>query len=102
MENKVKNFGEVEAVLGKSIDAFTKIVGNIRVNYIMDEFFDGKDELKFRRSGKTLVTIYLKDGMFTVLVIFGKEERNKFENDHKKFSKYINDYYKNHCCPVYH
>jgi len=95
MENLVKNFGEVEAILGKSIEAFVIIVGNIRINYIMDEYFDGKNELKFRRSGKTLVTIYLKDGMFTVLVIFGKEERIKFENDHKKFSKYINDHYKN-------
>ena len=37
--------------------AFEQIVGFIRSNYVMDEFFDGKNEIKFRRSGKTLVTI---------------------------------------------
>jgi hypothetical protein len=95
MDNTVKSFEEISTVLGKSVDAFIKIIGYIRVNYVMDEYFDGKDELKFRRSGKTLVTFYIKDGMFTVLLIFGKDERTKFENETKKYSKYINDYYKN-------
>ena len=94
METTVKSFEEISIVLGKSVDAFIKIIGKIRVNYIMDEIFDGNNELKFRRSGKTLVTFYIKDGMFTVLIIFGKEERIKFENEYNNFSKYISDYYK--------
>ncbi|GHU21690.1 hypothetical protein FACS1894172_21270 [Spirochaetia bacterium] len=95
METILKSFEELSTVLGKSVDVFIKIIGKIRVNYIMDEIFDGNNELKFRRSGKTLVTFYIKDGMFTVLIIFGKEERIKFENGYNNFSKYINDYYKN-------
>ncbi|GHV15738.1 hypothetical protein FACS189493_0030 [Spirochaetia bacterium] len=95
MEAMVKSFEEISTALGKSVDAFIKIIGRIRVNYIMDEIFDVNNELKFRQSGKTLVTFYIKDGMFTVLIIFGKEECIKFENEYNNFSKYINDYYKN-------
>ena len=36
------------------------LVGSLRKLYIMDELWDDKSELKFRRSGKTLVTLYLK------------------------------------------
>lgn len=52
MENAVRNFDAIKTVLDKSADAFIKIVESIRVNYFMDEFFNGNNELKFRRSGK--------------------------------------------------
>ena len=74
---------------------FEQIVGFIRSNYVMDEFFDGKNEIKFRRSGKTLVTIIMKDFKFTTLIIFGKDEREKFDNMRTKFSNYICNYYDN-------
>jgi hypothetical protein len=74
---------------------FEQIVGFIRSNYVMDEFFDGKNEIKFRHSGKTLVTIIMKDFKFTTLIIFGKDEREKFDNMHTKFSNYICNYYDN-------
>ena len=94
MENTIISFNEISTLLGESRDAFVKIIGNIRVNYIIDEYFEGKKELKFRRNGKTLVTFYFNEGVFTVLIIFGKKERAKFENENKKFSKYIIDHYK--------
>ena len=93
MIENIKNFHETEIQLSKSADAFVKIVGFIRTYYVMDEFWDGKDELKFRRSGKTLVTIYIKDGFFTVLLIFGKKEREKFEQSSYNFSDTIKHYY---------
>ena len=73
MDLPVKSFEEIEPILGKASEAFIKLMGFVRVNYIMDEFWDGKNELKFRRSGKTLITIYIKDNTFTVFIIFGKE-----------------------------
>ena len=106
MEPILKSFDDVEAVLGKSIGAFEKIVEYIRTNYDMEEIFtiynrkDGKNELKFRRSGKTLVTFYIKEKMFTVLIIFGEKEREIFENEQEKYSKYIRDYYAN--TKIYH
>lgn len=74
-------------------DIWADIVGYIREYYIMDELWDEKEELKFRRSGKTLVTLYLKDDKVVALVIFGKAEREKFEQVQCEFSGYINNYY---------
>ena len=71
------------------------LVGSLRSLYIMDELWDDKSEFKFRRSGKTLVTLYLKPDKVTALVIFGKAEREKFDLCHDDFSTYIQGYYDN-------
>lgn len=36
-------------------------------------------EYKYRRGGKTLCSLYAKSGCFGFMIIFGKEERAKFE-----------------------
>jgi hypothetical protein len=101
VEPTLKSFDDVEVVLGKSIGAFEKIVEYIRTSYDMEEVFtiydrkDGKNELKFRKSGKTLVTFYIKEKLFTVLIIFGKNEREIFEIEQVKYSEYIMDCYTN-------
>lgn len=69
----IKPFSEVEAILKSSTQAWIDIIGYIRTSYVMDEFYDGKNELKFRKSGKTLVTFYLYDSYFTILIIYGKK-----------------------------
>lgn len=56
----VKSREQLNPIIGKSVAALDKILSFIRMNYIMDEYWDGKDELKFRRGGKTLATIYMK------------------------------------------
>lgn len=91
----IKSFGEVEPILGNSAPAFIELLGYIRTHYAMDELWDGRDELKFRRSGKTLVTFYVHDGYFTVLMIYGKQERLAFEEKQDEFPSDIQDYYKN-------
>ena len=95
MTEEIKNFNEVEAQLKKSSEAWIKIVGYIRSNYIMDEIWDGNNELKFRHSAKTLATLYIKEGYFTVLIIFGKNEREAFELSQNEYSEYILNYYNN-------
>lgn len=65
----------------------------IRGKYRLDEIGDGKDELKFKQGQKTIVTIYLHDDKFTFLIIFGKKERELFEIQKSKFSKYVCDCY---------
>ncbi len=52
-------------------------------------------EVKYRRSGRTLCAFYVKNGQFTVLVIFGKAEREKFELSQKEFSPEIIELYNN-------
>lgn len=69
------------------------LVGFIRTHYIVDEIWDGHSELKFRRSGKTLMTLYLKPDKVSVLIILGKSERESFELQFFNFSEYINRRY---------
>jgi hypothetical protein len=91
----IKPFSEVKSMLKSATQAWVDIVGYIRTHYVMDELFDGKNELKFRRSGKTLVTFYIREGYFTILIIYGKKERALFEERQAEFPQYLTDYYKN-------
>ncbi|SEW43535.1 DUF3788 family protein [[Clostridium] fimetarium] len=75
----IKPFNEIERVLNNSASAWIKLVGYINTNYIMDERWNDKDELKFKKRGKTLATFYVRDGYFLLLLIFGKQERTVFE-----------------------
>jgi hypothetical protein len=40
-----------------------------------------KDELKFRRGGKTILTVCIRDDHFDFILIFGKAERKRFEQE---------------------
>ena len=72
-----------------------EIMRFMRGKYALDEIGNGKDELKFRRSGKTILTIYIRENQFDFLVIFGKAEQERFEAEKKKFPKKIQEIYDN-------
>ncbi len=65
----------------------------MRGNYLLDEQSNGKNELKFRQGKKTILTINIYDDKFIFLMIFGKAERDKFEQERDLFSKEMQDYY---------
>ncbi|MCL2285807.1 MAG: DUF3788 family protein [Firmicutes bacterium] len=65
----------------------------MRGKYVADEISNGKDELKFRRGGKTIVAIYTRDDHFAFLVIFGKAEREVFEQRRSEFPQKIQEIY---------
>ena len=67
----------------------------MRGKYIADEIGDGNDTLRFRRGGKTILTIYIRDDRYDFHVIFGKAEREKFENVRHEFSQELQDIYDN-------
>ena len=67
----------------------------MRGTYALDEVGDGKDELKFRRGGKTILTVYKREDRFDFLVIFGKVEREKFEAERDSYPQSIRDIYDN-------
>ena len=50
MEKQLKSFEEVKALLKNSTAAWDEIIEYIRTNYVVDELWDGKDELKFRQA----------------------------------------------------
>ena len=65
----------------------------MRGKYALDEVSDGKDELKFRRGGRTVLTIYIRDDRYDFLIIFGKVERTEFEAQQTEFSPAIRALY---------
>jgi hypothetical protein len=51
--------------------------------------------IRYRRSGKTLITFYPKKDELTVLIIFGKREVEKFKNSKEDFSTEIGELFEN-------
>lgn len=103
MMSEVKSYEEIAPILGESKTAWEKLIGYIRVYYIMDErWTTGKstgklsayrDELKFRHGGKTLVTLYVRESFFKVVIVLGKDERAKYEERQPEFSDSIRKIY---------
>ena len=96
MINKTKPYSEVEAKLGKASSAWEKLTGYIRFNYEMDEdWWEGNpnhkhhSNLRFRRGGKTLVTLCIRQGYFITAIVLGQDERDKFEEKRKEFGDVI-------------
>ncbi len=73
-------------LLGKSLfDVWQELCSTIDEKYEMDRIWDtgGKNwtyEYKYRRGGKTLCSLYAKDNCIGFTIIFGKDERMKFED----------------------
>jgi hypothetical protein len=51
--------------------------------------------IRYRRSGKTLITFYPKKDELTVLIIFGKKEVEKFVNSKDDFSPEVVELFEN-------
>ena len=72
-------------LLGQSLfEVWQALCSAIDEKYEMDRLWDtgGKNwtyEYKYRRGGKTLCSLYAKDNCFGFMIIFGKDERTKFE-----------------------
>jgi hypothetical protein len=64
--------GDFESFLGGAYPAFIRLVGYIRVHYVMDEIWNGTNNLEFKKGGKSLIVLELKEGKFNALVIYGK------------------------------
>jgi len=92
-----KSYEEAKFALGEAKLAWEKLIDFIRTNYTMDELYtEGKstgklnnycNELKFRRGGKTLITLYARDGFFIVSIVLGKTEREVFDRERENFSE---------------
>ena len=50
--------------------------------------------IKLKKSGKTLCTVYPKEGYFTVLVVIGMKEKEATESNHKRKIGWRNDEYR--------
>ncbi|MCL2362976.1 MAG: DUF3788 domain-containing protein [Defluviitaleaceae bacterium] len=93
MDKAIKPYAQVKEMLGKASIPWEKLTGYIRFKYIMDEVWDeGKptnkhyNNLRFRRGGKTLITLCIRDGYFIACIVLGKDEREKFDEEREQFS----------------
>ncbi len=74
-------------------------------NYEMEALWDnggkyGEYVVRFKKSGKTLCTLYVRDRHFGCWIIFGKNEREKFENEKSIFTTETQNIYD--ATAVYH
>jgi len=92
----IKPYEQVEAMLGSASAAWEKLVGHIRYYYIMDELWQegspthkNYNNLYFRRGGKTLVTLGIREGYFIACIVLGKDEREKFDEQRETFGEVV-------------
>ncbi len=92
MLDKKPNEEEITALVGKSLyEIWTKLCDLIDENYDMDRLWNkgGKAwtyEYKYRRGGKTLCALYARENCIGFMIILGKDERLKFENERENYS----------------
>ena len=75
-----------------------QIVRGFEENYDMDRLWNkgGKAwtyEYKYWRGGKTLCALYARENCVGFMIIFGKEERLKFEKERESYAKEIQRVY---------
>lgn len=71
---------------------------DINYDFIPETMFYGKKygwTVRYRRSGKTLCSLFPEKGSFTILLVFGKNEIQKFEELKLEFSQKIVQLYEN-------
>lgn len=99
MLDKIPNAEEITALIGQSLyDVWNKLCALIDEKYEMESLWNkgGKAwvyEYKYRRGGKTLCALYAKENYVGFLLIFGKDERLKFEADRNNYSKEVQKAY---------
>ena len=78
---------ELSNLVSKSLyEVWNKLVALIDENYDMERLWNSggkawKYEYKYRRGGKTLCSLYARENCIGFMIIFGKDERAKFEAD---------------------
>ncbi|AGF55836.1 hypothetical protein B0P06_000042 [Clostridium saccharoperbutylacetonicum] len=92
MLEKVPTSEDLISLIGKPLfEVWTSLCNMIDQKYDMEHLWNdgGKAwayEYKYRRGGKTLCALYAKENCFGFMVIFGKNEREKFEEDKQNYS----------------
>lgn len=95
----IPNEEQMTALLGESLYAVWKgLCASIDEKYDMEHLggSGGKAwtyEYKYRRGGKTLCGLYARKHCMGFMLILGKDERLKFENDRASYAKEVQRLY---------
>jgi len=84
----------------KTIKAFDSLLKFLEDNYNFEQqiFFGGKKfgvMLRYRKNGKTLVSIFPEKDAFSVVLVYGKKEVITFEANRESFSTFMTDIFDN-------
>lgn len=99
MLEKTPNSEDMIALIGSSLyDVWTKLCTIIDEKYDVERLWDkgGKAwtyEYKYRRGGKTLCGLYARENCIGFMIVFGKDERQKFEESRQSCSESIQKIY---------
>lgn len=99
MLEKIPTNEEMIALIGQQLfEVWTMLCDLIESKYDLESFWNsgGKKwtyEYKYRRGGKSLCALYAKENVFGFMVIFGKDERAKFEASRKEYSLEVQKIY---------
>lgn len=95
MLENIPSHADMAALLGQPLfDVWQKLCGAIDEKYEMERLWNtgGKNwtyECKYRRGGKTLCCLYAKSSRMGFMIVFGKDERAKFEEIRGTLSEFV-------------
>ena len=93
MLDKCPSEEEIISLVGKPLyDIWLSLTESIDAKYEMERLWNSggkmwKYEYKYRRGGKTLCALYARENCIGFMVVFGQEERAKFEASRDGYSK---------------
>ena len=99
MLEQTPNTEDMIALIGNSLyEVWTRLIAEIDMYYDIESTWNpgGKKwtyEYKYRRGSKTLCCLYAKKDAIGFMIIFGKDEREKFENNRHNYSEIIQKTY---------
>lgn len=101
MLNTIPTTEEMTTLVGKSLyEVWNNLCALIDEYYDMERLWDKggkawKYEYKYRRGGKTLCSLYARENCIGFMIVFGKDERSKFEVEKESYSKEVQEIYDN-------
>lgn len=99
MLDKIPGKEEMTALVGQPLyEVWQQLCAVIDEKYEMERLWNkgGKAwtyEYKYRRGGKTLCALYARENCIGFMIIFGKEERAKFEAGRNNYSESVQKIY---------
>ncbi len=99
MLENIPSAEQLSQLLGVQLyEIWQKLCDLIEKEYDTERLWNkgGKDwtyEYKYRRGGKTLCALYARENRLGFMVVLGKDERVKFENDRDNFTKEVQSVY---------
>jgi len=89
-EEKLKSMEIMEHIR----NIWSELMDFMDENYDCEKMCEDKNmNIKFRKSGKTIVSMCINADKVNVLIIYGKNERAVFEEKTNEFSDYIVEFY---------